>query len=154
MALYIGTAPVLVLTGICAQATGVVIMNTPKEINGFSRLNCCHLLRRLDQSAGVAASDDLYLPGVFRTTLWPEEDSTFTIIVTTEELSSQTINTRQLTLSYNNAVEDQRSNVQPQGYFGEGGETVHTLPILPITNLTQPSEADEEYFHLLRQAGG
>ncbi len=113
-----------------------------------------HFLRRLDQSAGVAASDDLYLPGVFRTKLWPEEDSTVTIIVTTEELSSQIINTRQLTLSYKYAVENQRSNVQPQGYFGEGGETVHTLPILPITNPTHPSEADEEYFHLLRQAGG
>ncbi len=112
-----------------------------------------HFLRRLDQTAGLTATDDLYLPGVFRTRLWPEEDSTFTIIVTTEELSSQTFNTRQLTLSYHNAVEDQRSNVQPQRYFGEGGETEHTLPILPITDQTQPSEADAEYFHLLRQAG-
>jgi glycogen debranching enzyme len=113
-----------------------------------------HFLRRLDQSAGLTATDDLYLPGVFRTTLWPEEDSTFTIIVTAEELTSHTFNTRQLTLSYDNAVEYQRSNVQPQRYFGEGGETVHTLPILPITDPTHPSEADEEYFHLLRQAGG
>ncbi len=113
-----------------------------------------HFLRRLDQAAGLATTDDLYLPGVFRTKLWPEEDSTFTIIVTAEELSSQTFDTRQLALSYNNAVEDQRSYTQPQRYFGEGGETVHSLPVLPITDTTHPSEADEEYLHLLLQAGG
>ena len=112
-----------------------------------------HFLRRLDQAAGLASTDDLYLPGVIRTKLWPEEDSTVTIIVTAEELSSQTFNTRQLTLSYNNAVENQRSYGQPQRYFGEGGETVHSLPVLPITDTKHPSEADEEYFHLHLQAG-
>ncbi len=113
-----------------------------------------HFLRRIDQTAGLDSMDDLYLPGVFRTKLWPEEDSTFTIIVTTEDLSSQTFNTRQLTLSYNNAVENERNYVHPQRYFGEGGETVHSLPVLPVTDTTQTSEVDEEYFHLLLQAGG
>jgi glycogen debranching enzyme len=45
-----------------------------------------HFLRRLDQASGFAATDDLYLPGVFRAKLWPGDDSTVTIIVTTEEL--------------------------------------------------------------------
>jgi glycogen debranching enzyme len=112
-----------------------------------------HFLRRLDQAAGLASTDDLYLPGVFRTKLWPEEDSTFTIVVTTEELSSQTFNNRQITLSYNNALENQRSCLQPQRYFGEGGETVHSLPLLPINDTTYPPEADEEYFRFLLQAG-
>jgi glycogen debranching enzyme len=112
-----------------------------------------HFLRRFDQAAGLASSDDLYLPGVFRTRLWPEEDSTFTIVVTAEELSSQTFNSRQFTLSYNDAIENQRIYVQPQRYFGEGGETVHSLPVLPVTDKTHQSKSDEEYFHFLLQAG-
>ncbi len=112
-----------------------------------------HFLRRLDQTAGLAAIDDLYLPGVFRAKLWPGEDSIVTIIATTEELSTQIFNTCQLTLSYKNAVEHQHNYEQPQRYFGEGGATVHTLPILPITGTSHPSEADEEFIHLLWQAG-
>jgi glycogen debranching enzyme len=112
-----------------------------------------HFLRRLDQRAGLAATDDLYLPGVFRANLWPGEDSKVTIIATTEELSSQIFNGSQLTLSYKNAVEHQRNSEQPQRYFGEGGDTAHTPPILPITNTSHPSETDEEFIHLLRQAG-
>jgi len=111
-----------------------------------------NFLRRLDQAAGLAAIDDLYLPGVFRAKLWPGEDSTVTIIVTTEELSSQIFNTNQLTQSYKNAVQNQHTYEQPQLYFGEGGETIHTLPILPISNNSQPSKTDEEFIHLLWQA--
>ncbi len=112
-----------------------------------------HFLRRLDQTAGLAAIDDLYLPGVFRAKLWPGEDSTLTIIATAEELSSQIFSASQLTLSYKNEVEYQHSYVQPQRYFGEGGATVHTHPILPIANTSLPSKADEEFLHLLKQAG-
>jgi len=112
-----------------------------------------HFLRRLDQAAGLAAIDDLYLPGVFRTKLWAGEESTVTIIVTTEELSSQIFNTSQLTLSYKNAVEYQHTHEQPQRYFGEGGETLHSLPILPIHGNSHPSKTDEEFIHLLWQAG-
>ena len=112
-----------------------------------------HFLRRLEQTAGLAAIDDLYLPGVFRAKLWPGEESTVTIIVTSEELSSQIFNTSQLALSYNNAVEHQHSYEQPQRYFGEGGETIHTLPILPISDNSHPSKTDEEFIHLLWQAG-
>jgi glycogen debranching enzyme len=111
-----------------------------------------HFLRRLNQTAGLAAIDDLYLPGVFRAKLWPGVDSVVTIIATTEELSSQIFKTSQLSLSYTNAVEYQRSYRQSQRYFGEGGETVHSLPILPITDSSDPCEADEEFIHLLWQA--
>jgi glycogen debranching enzyme len=112
-----------------------------------------HFSRRLDQRAGLVATDDLYLPGVFRAKLRPGEDSTVTIIATTEELSSQIFNTRQLTLSYKNAVEHQHNYEQPHRYFGEGGDAAHTLPVLPITNTSHPSEADKEFIQLLRQAG-
>jgi glycogen debranching enzyme len=113
-----------------------------------------HFLRRHDQAAGLAAMDDLYLPGVFRAKLWPGEDYSLTIIATTEDLSSLTFNTSQLRLSYEDAVEYQRSYALPQRYFGEGGQTVHTLPVLPITDVSRPSEADEEFLHFLLQAGG
>ncbi len=113
-----------------------------------------HFLRRHDQAAGLAEIDDLYLPGVFRAKLWPGEESSLTIIATSEELSSLTFNTNQLTLSYKDAIEYQRSYALPQRYFGEGGQTVHSLPVLPITNASHQSEADEEFLHLLLQAGG
>jgi glycogen debranching enzyme len=113
-----------------------------------------HFLRRHEQAAGLAATDDLYLPGVFRAKLWPGEDSSLTIIVTTEELSSQTFSTSKLNLSYKDAVEYQRGYVQPQRYFGEGGETAHTLPILPITLTSHSTEEDEEFLRLLLQAAG
>lgn len=113
-----------------------------------------HFLRRHEEAAGLAAIDDLYLPGVFRAKLWPGEDSSLTIIVTTEELSSQTFSTSKLSLSYKDAVEYQRSYAQPQRYFGEGGETAHTLPILPITLASHSTEEDEEFLRLLLQAAG
>ena len=113
-----------------------------------------HFLRRHDQAAGLAPTDDLYLPGVFRAKLWPGEEYVLTIIATTEELSSLTFTASQLTLSYQEAIEYQRSYALPQPYFGEGGQTVHTLPVLPITGISHPSEADEEFLHLLLQAGG
>src|SRR6266566_3331800 len=112
-----------------------------------------HFLRRHEQAAGLAATDDLYLPGVFRAKLLPAEDSSLTIIVTAEELSSlQSFNVSQLSLSYKDAVEYQRSYTQPQRYFGEGGETLQTLPILPITATSHTSKTDVEFLHLLLQA--
>ena len=113
-----------------------------------------HFLHRHEQEAGLAAEDDLYLPGVFRAKLWLGEDSALTIIVTAEELSSLNFSASQLTLSYKEAVEYQCSAIQPERYFGEGGETVHTLPVLPITATSDPSEKDEEFLRLLLQAGG
>ena len=111
-----------------------------------------HFLRRLDKAAGLAAIDDLYLPGVFRAKLWPDEDSTITFIVTTEELSSQIFNSSQLTLSYKNAVELQHTYEQTQSYFGEDRKKIHTFPVLPLNDKAHPSKTDEEFIHLLYQA--
>lgn len=111
-----------------------------------------HFLHRHDQAAGLPATDDLYLPGVFRARLWPGEDSTLTIIVTAEELSTQAFSPGQLTLSYKNELEQQHSVLQPQRYFGEGGESAQTLPVLPVTNSSHDTQADEEFLRLLLQA--
>ena len=114
-------------------------------------------LRRHDQEAGLPATDDLYLPGVIRTKLWPGEDATLTIIVTAEELSTQTFSPGQLDLSYKRSVEHQRNILRTQRYFGEGGETSQQLRVLPFKT-TDSSPADtytqgEEYLRLLVQAG-
>ncbi len=111
-----------------------------------------HFLRRHDQAAGRPSIDDLYLPGVIRTKLWPGEDSILTIIVTAEELSSLTFNLHQLNLSYKRCVDHQRSLLQPQRYFGEGGETAHQLRILPLSMTSGSYAGDEEYLRLLLQA--
>ena len=110
-----------------------------------------NLLRRLDRKAGLAAIDDLYLPGVFRTKLWPGKDSTVTIIVTTEELSSQTFDSDQFELSYKSAVEDQLMHKQTQHYSGATAKTIHSLPILPIFDKLHPSDTDEEFNQCLLQ---
>ncbi len=111
-----------------------------------------HFLRRHDQAAGRPAIDDLYLPGVIRTKLWPGEDSILTIIVTAEELSSLTFNLHQLNLSYKRCVDHQRSLLRPQRYFGEGGETAHQLRILPLSMTSGSYAGDDEYLRLLLQA--
>ena len=91
-------------------------------------------LRRHDRAAGLPPTDDLYLPGVIRAKLLPGRDSTLTIIVTAEELSSQPLSPAQLDNSYKRCLEYQHSVLQPKRYFGEGGATVHSLDVLPITN--------------------
>ncbi len=115
------------------------------------------LLRRHDQAAGLPATDDLYLPGVIRTKLWPGQDSTLTIIATAEELSRQTFSPGQLDLSYKRSVERQRHILSTQRYFGEGGETSQQLRVLPLATKTlAPTDAytqGEKYLRLLVQAG-
>jgi glycogen debranching enzyme len=112
-----------------------------------------HFLRRHEQAAGLAAIDDLYLPGVFRAKLWPGEDSTLTIIVTAEEPSSLTFNDSQIALSRTRAIEYTRSFLQPERYFGEGGEAAQTFPVLPFSATTDVQIDGEEFLRLLLQAG-
>ncbi len=117
-----------------------------------------HFLRRQDKAAGLPSQDDLYLPGVIRATLWPDEESTLTIIVTTEEVSSIPLSLNQLKLSYQRSIEQRRGLIQPQRYFGEGGEVTHKLQVLPLetssgTNGHTTTMSGEEYLKLLLQAG-
>lgn len=111
-----------------------------------------NVLRRDDEAAGRDAVDDLYLPGVIRAKLWPAEDCVLTIVVTAEELSAQTFHSNQWNRSYTRAIESQRNLLQPQRYFGEGGETAHALHILPLPTASDPHSSGEEYLRLLLQA--
>lgn len=119
-----------------------------------------HFLRRHDQAAMLPATDDLYLPCVISAKLRPGEDATLTIVVTAEELSTQMFTPKWLQLSYKRSVENQRNLLQPQRYFGEGGEITHALQVLPLTTSSSPDPTNpapngegEEYLRLLLQAG-
>lgn len=112
-----------------------------------------HFLRRHDRAAGLPATDDLYLPGVVRARLWPDTDASLTILVTTEEPGTLPLNQKQINQSYEQALGYQRSLVQTQRYFGEGGGSVQTLPVLPFTNESASSIQSEEFLQLLHQAG-
>ncbi len=118
-----------------------------------------NFLHRYDNVESHPATDSLYLPGVIRATLWPGEDAVLTIIVSTEELSSQALQPRQLSLSYKHSVERQRQLSQnalhPQRFFGEGGEAAQAYHIrsLPFTTTSDANTNGEEYLHLLLQAG-
>ncbi|MBE3564239.1 MAG: glycogen debranching enzyme family protein [Thermogemmatispora sp.] len=112
-----------------------------------------HFLRRVDRDAGRPAVDDLYLPGVFRARLWPDEEATLTIVATTEDPALLTLTPNYLALAYRRSIEQQRALLQPQRYFGEGGETSHRLQVLPLTGTTNPQREGEEFLHLLVQAG-
>ena len=111
-----------------------------------------HFLRRHEQEAGRSSIDDLYLPGVISARLWAGEEASLTIIVTTEELSSLNFSMNQLNHSYKRSVEQQRNLLQPQRYFGEGGETSRYLHTLPLPSASDPQTAGEEYLRSLLQA--
>src|SRR6266516_2857985 len=117
-----------------------------------------NFLHRHDTVDGHSATDDLYLPGVIRSTLWLDEDATLTIIVSSEELSSLPFRLNQLNLSYKRSIEYQQqllqSVSQPQLFFGEGGEAAqaHPLGVLPLTTSSDPYVGGEEYLHTLLQA--
>src|SRR3984893_15539011 len=111
-----------------------------------------NLHHRADSAAGRGANSDLYLPGVFRTKLWPGEDVTFTIIITAEDVSRLTFSANHLKRSYSEAVDYQRSLVQTQRYFGDGGVTSHMDSILPFPDKNDDLPQDEEFLRLLMQA--
>ncbi len=118
-----------------------------------------NFLHRHDAAAGRPATDDFYLPGVIRATLWPDEDATLTVIVSAEELSSQALRLHQLNQCYKQSIERQQQLfqdvLQPQRFFGEGGEAVQAYHIhmLPLTTTSDFHVSGEEYLHQLLRAG-
>lgn len=109
-------------------------------------------LRRHDKAAGLPATDDLYLPGVIRARLSPGQDSTLTIVATAEELTQQFFNKQQLHATYAQALDYQRSLLQTQSYFGEGGGSIQTLPVLPLPTSEHTTIESAEFLQLLHQA--
>ena len=110
-----------------------------------------HFLRRQDQAAGRPAVDDLYLPGVIRATLWPDEEAALTVIVTAEDIHSQSFTPGQINLSYRRCVEQQHNLLYPQRYFGEGGATSQPVRVLPLVSSAREGEA-EAYLRQIVQA--
>ncbi len=102
-----------------------------------------NFLHRQDVAAGRSAHEDLYLPGVIRATLWPDDDATLTIIVSTEDIASLTLRPQQLSSSYTRSLEGQRQlfsgALTQHRYFGDGGEAAHAqrLSVLPLGTTTE-----------------
>jgi glycogen debranching enzyme len=112
-----------------------------------------HFQRRCDSAAGLPANDDLYLPGVIRARLWPDKESSLTVMVTTEELTTLPFSQKQVNVAYEQALDYQRNLLHIQRYFGEGGSSVQTLPMLPLTGSSESSIQSEEFLQLLYRAG-
>jgi glycogen debranching enzyme len=106
-----------------------------------------HFLHRHDQAAGRPATDDLYLPGVIRAKLWPEQDSVLTIIASTEELYLLPLTQKALNQSYEQALDYQRSFLLTQGYFGECRGSMQ------ISNAVSSHRHNDEFLSLLTRAG-
>ena len=118
-----------------------------------------NFLRHSDAALSRPRTDDLYLPGVIRATLWPDEDATLTVIVSAEEITSLLFRPNAINRSYAQAIEHQQSLVQntqqTQRFFGEWGEVAHARRIstLPLTVTPDPYVGGEELLSLLLQAG-
>ena len=117
-----------------------------------------NFLHRRDEASGRSALDDLYLPGVIRATLRPD-DVPLTIIASTEELTSHSFMPEQINHTYQRSVEGQRQLLADtrsswQRYFGEGGEAARVYSFSTHStsaNTARPAE-DETYLRYLSQA--
>lgn len=117
-----------------------------------------NFLRRRDAAAGRAAIDDLYLPGVIRATLWPDDDTVLTVILTTEDVAEQPLRPNQLNTLYQRSIDEVRQLVAhgqtAQRFFGETGEAMQAYPLepLPITSHNDARPQGQELRTLLFQA--
>jgi glycogen debranching enzyme len=117
-----------------------------------------NFLHRQDTMTDDLATDDFYLPGVIRATLWPNDEAILTVIVSSEEISSLPIHREHLSRSYYESIEEQQqfteSLLHPQRYFGEAGEAAQAfqLRVLPLATTSDPYEGGKEYLSLLLQA--
>ncbi len=114
-----------------------------------------NFLHRQDLTAEYAATDDLYLPGVIRATLWPDEEAVLTIIVSAEEITAQLLHWKNLSHAYEETIDQQRSSFQSTSRTRKGDEAVQECKprVLPLTSTSNPIQGGEEYLRLLLQAG-
>lgn len=112
-----------------------------------------HFLRRHDRAAGLPATDDLYLPGVIRARLWPQQDTVLTVIATTEELYLLPCTQTAINQSYEQALDYQRSLLQAQRSRPQDTVGPPTLPLLPFSTSASPHLHSNEFLSLLTQAG-
>ncbi len=70
-----------------------------------------NFVHRFDEQATIAETEDFYLPGVFRATLWPDQDATLTIVISSEELASLPLQVRHLSYLYEEIVKQKRTFV-------------------------------------------
>jgi glycogen debranching enzyme len=99
-------------------------------------------------------TEALYLPGVIRTTLWPAEDATLTVIVSTENLETLIFRSSQLAHSYKQYVERQQRFFQVPGQPHQTqSELSEAQRLLPLTTTSDPQQGGRDLLRLLTQAG-
>lgn len=117
-----------------------------------------NFLHRLDTPFGRPAIDDLYLPVVFKATLWPAEESVLTLIASTEPLSALSGDRSHIYHAYTQRQEQQRqfqhSILHPHSYFGEAGEAMQAqhLRVIQLPDREDAYGEGEEFLQHLLQA--
>ncbi|GER87798.1 glycogen debranching protein [Dictyobacter vulcani] len=117
-----------------------------------------NFLRRCNTVAGQPDTDDLYLPGVIRATLYPDSSSSLTIIVSAEELSSQLYQPETITLLYKKNIEQRQSTLQkalqPQSTMAGESDSKQDrqLHLLPLTTTSDTYAGGQSYLQQLLHA--
>ncbi len=97
-----------------------------------------NFLKRCDAAAGHEHIDDLYLPGVIRAQLRPNNNATLTIVISAEKLQPQLYQPESIAQLYNDNRERQRTFQDAQHHH------------IPITTPSTSHTRDKDYFqHLL-----
>jgi glycogen debranching enzyme len=111
-----------------------------------------NFLRRHDRAAGRPAIDDLYLPGVIRARLWPQQDAVLTVIATTEEPYVLPFTQKAINQSYEQALDYQRGLLQGDRSCQQGERATQVLPLLPFSRTPSAHLQSNEFLSLLTQA--
>jgi len=121
-----------------------------------------NFLHRNDKSAGLPCTDNLYLPGVIRSTLSPDGAAVLTVVVSTEELLPQMYQPETIHLLYKESVEQQQYLLQralqpSHQYYGmnktKSVTNMHPLRILPLSSSTSTHIDSQQYLQQLLDAG-
>lgn len=103
-------------------------------------------------------TDDLYLPGVIRATLWADESATLTIVASTEELDTYLYNREQIALLYKEnqqykaKLAERAVLLTEQRGRAERPEELITLADIPLSSIissTKPDKHDNDYLRYL-----